>query len=850
MPAVKVDPVRLRPVFELCLGRGAVGDDVAAVVRAVRSSVKFYVLDVFLAVGAGHGLHRIGRRVFCVLVPLSVLVKVIRRNFEAVFWNLAGDIDAVFGKHRVGQILAFNVVLAQIVDRDGPVDDVVFAVVVALFRNNLVCDLYLGFGTVGDGVILGRVFGGGRQRVLCRVGVAAVLGRVGQLVLVHDLVGVGLRRVLGLFQRGQVVGEGLARQVFAGDFIILYRCSVVPRDADDFQRCNAGLVQPGQCIRNLDAVRRALGGGDRRLVVQLAGVGQVAAGLLHMDVAARGLVSVVFDLVRLDGQIQLFMYGDFDVTRVAELIRADGRVKVEITRDGALREVLQEVLAELHIDVIFTVRSLLERKVKGFDPTVFAGVLLAQHRSRDADAVRQGQRHVTADFVRLGLGNSKVKMQLCGEEVIDLVVDRAVGVAVGQVIFFLRRAVRVRDRVEARQIQRRALHHRSTDHITVRFQRHERGVLVPLLVLLGRRGPGGGGGFSIRVVLRVRRKSVRRGGVAQNRVGVRRDGQLGNSVVHVARDQGQRRRAACRVNVRDNRAGLDLIVAAQKYDVAGHSFMAWTLQLTRLAKRHRPGVDARGVRRGQEVLVHAGVMQAERGEHAVPAAVGAAVPCAVAGIAAAGAVVVQLPVAGALGIANLAGCDGHRVLRPVAGQGLLREGLSPVGFPLGVGLGVAVAVCRVGMLRQGADQLTLIAGVGVDVLPCPGFLRGRGAVQHRCVTAVGMGVLLQAAGGFIRHGRADQLKPPEHRQTDQQRQHPQQTDIAMLPPVVPVKAFLILFYNVFHKASLVYFCNKSEILSKGYTLKNARPTICSFSMQPITLLRLSTEVERWSPITK
>ena len=378
-----------------------------------------------------------------------------------------------------------------------------------------------------------------------------------------------------------------------------------------------------------------------------------------------------------------------------------------------------------------------------------------------------------------------------------------------------------------------------------------RGVLVLLLVLLRRRGPGGvGGGFFIRVVLRVRRKGVRRGGVAQDRVGVCRDGQFGNGVVHVARDQGQRRHAACRVYVRDNRAGLDLIVVAQKYDVAGHSLMAGPLHLTRLAERHRPGVDARGVRRGQAVLVHTGVMQAERGEHAVPAAVGAAVPCAVAGIAAAGTVVVQLPVAGALGIADLAGRDGHRVPRPVAGQCLLREGLGPVGLPLGVGLGVAVAVCRVGVLRQGADQLTLIAGVGVDMLPCPVLRCVRGAVQHRCVTAVGMGVLLQAAGGFIRHGRADQLEPPEHRQTDQQRQHPQKPGIAMLPPAIPVKAFYILFHDVFHKAFLVYFCNKSEILSKGYTLKKARPTICSFSMQPITLLRLSTEVERWSPITK
>ena len=824
-------------------------------VLAVRTSVKFYALDVFFIVGAGHSLHHVGRRVAFVLLPLSVLVKVIRRNFEADFWNLAGDIATVFGKHRVGQFLACNVILAQIVDRDGPVDDVVFAVVVALFRNGLVCDLYLGCGAVGDGVILERVCRGSRQRVRRRVGVAAILGRGGQFVLVHDLVGVGRCRVRGLGQRGQVVGEGLARQVCAGDFVICDRSGAVQRDADDFQRFNAGVVQPGQCIRNLDAARRALGGGDRRLVVQLASVGQVAAGLFHMDVAARGLVSVVFDVAGLDGQIQLFMYGDFDVTIAVELIRADGRVKVEITRDGGLREAPQEFRAELHIDVIFTVRSLLEGKVEGVGLTVFAGVLRAQHRIRDADAVRQRQRHVAADFVRLGLGNCKVKMQLCGEEVVDLVVDRAVGVTAGQVIFCIRRAVRVRDRVGARQIQRRALHHRSTDHITVRFQRHERGVLVllhvPLLVLFRRRGPGGvSGSFFIRVVLRVRRKGVRRGGVAQDRVGVCRDSQFGNGVVHVARDQGQRRHAACRVYVRDNRAGLDLIVVAQKYDVAGHSLMAGPLQLTRLAERHRPGVDARRVRRGQAVLVHTGVMQAERGEHTVPAAVGVAVPCAVAGIAAASTVVVQLPVAGALGIADLAGRDGHRVLCPVAGQCLLREGLGPVGLPLGVGLGVAVAVCRVGVLRQGADQLTLIAVVGVDMLPCPVLRRIRGAVQHRCVAAVGMGVLLQAAGGFIRHGRADQLEPPEHRQTDQQRQYPQKPGIAMLPPAVPVKAFYILFHDVFHKAFLVYFCNKSEILSKGYTLKKARPTICSFSMQPITLLRLSTEVERWSPITK
>ena len=100
MPAVKVDPVRLRPVVELCLGRGAVGDDVAAVVCAIRfSGVEVYALNVLLAVHV-HGLHCVGGHVVFVLVPLSVLVKVIRRNFEAVIRNPAGDV-AVLGKHGI-----------------------------------------------------------------------------------------------------------------------------------------------------------------------------------------------------------------------------------------------------------------------------------------------------------------------------------------------------------------------------------------------------------------------------------------------------------------------------------------------------------------------------------------------------------------------------------------------------------------------------------------------------------------------------------------------------------------------------------------------------------------------------
>ena len=572
------------------------------------------------------------------------------------------------------------------------------------------------------------------------------------------------------------------------------------------------------------------------------------------------LVFVIFDIVRTNFQPNILAELYFNLAFVRNCIATKFCIIVQAADDRLLIFIgFQKLIQEAQLQHI-VIPIFFQMEFKSIVRAAGTGIFCSQHPIRDCDALREFIIHFTLGRNELFCRDFKAHRQLRLIIILVFIKLRALVCITfrlsrnrSQIVFCHCVLVCIIPSIRTAHVDGAR---RGRLLLVFAFQRRRkrdsfiRGILVPLLVLLGRRSPGGGGGFSIRVVLRVRRKGVRRGGVAQNRVGVRRDGQLGNGVVHVARDQGQRRRAACRVNVRDNRAGLDLIVAAQKYDVAGHSLMAGALQLTRLTERHRPGVDARGVRRGQEVLVHAGVMQAERGEHAVPAAVGAAVPCAVAGIAAAGAVVVQLPVAGALGIADLAGRDGHRVLRPVAGQGLLREGPGPVGLPLGVGLGVAVAVRRVGVLRQGADQLTLIAGVGVDVLPCPGFLRGRGAVQHRCVTAVGMGVLLQAAGGFIRHGRADQLEPPEHRQTDQQRQHPQQTGIAMLPPVVPVKAFLILFYDVFHKASLVYFCNKSEILSKGYTLKKARPTICSFSMQPITLLRLSTEVERWSPITK
>ena len=54
--------------------------------------------------------------------------------------------------------------------------------------------------------------------------------------------------------------------------------------------------------------------------------------------------------------------------------------------------------------------------------------------------------------------------------------------------------------------------------------------------------------------------------------------------------------------------------------------------------------------------------------------------------------------------------------------------------------------------------------------------------------------------------------------------------------------------DIYSKASRGQWIN--EKLDKGHILRKTLPTIWLFSTQPITLLRLSMEVARWSPSTK
>ena len=134
-------------------------------------------------------------------------------------------------------------------------------------------------------------------------------------------------------------------------------------------------------------------------------------------------------------------------------------------------------------------------------------------------------------------------------------------------------------------------------------------------------------------------------------------------------------------------------------------------------------------------LRDARVVQAVGKEHHVPAAVGVAVPLAVAGVVADGHAVVgvQFKVFLALLVAQLALRHGEQVFRPQAGKGGVGLG-QPFGFVFYIGQRVGQAVHSVVMLLQAAGQHFLIAVVGVVVDGCLDHrAHDYGLRGHRCL---------------------------------------------------------------------------------------------------------------------
>ena len=113
------------------------------------------------------------------------------------------------------------------------------------------------------------------------------------------------------------------------------------------------------------------------------------------------------------------------------------------------------------------------------------------------------------------------------------------------------------------------------------------------------------------------------------------------------------------------------------------------------------------------------IIQTERHEHGIPAAVGNAVPGAVAGVALLRLFVLRQVVLLTLGIADLALGNGDQVIRPYAGELHIVHGLLPVLRSLQIRLGIGMTGQGVGMLFHGAYQRfhggSAHAGVGMPV---------------------------------------------------------------------------------------------------------------------------------------
>ena len=348
--------------------------------------------------------------------------------------------------------------------------------------------------------------------------------------------------------------------------------------------------------------------------------------------------------------------------------------------------------------------------------------------------------------------------------------------------------------------------------------------------------------------------------------------------------------------------GLAVAVAVQEDQVAGDRALQGLIEEVQGVQRRAPGLRAGLHREG--LLRRAGIVQAEGGKGQVPLPEGVAVPGAVAGVADVLPGVIHGEAALAGAVALLGQGDGQGVPVPVAGQVL--------GFPvLGVLRRVRVgpAGVRVGVLRLLADQHLLIAGVRVDMAHChrdraqccgrlrrggiavrfgaAGVLRrgglGRGfrrrvgrrsglgvrfghrvrdriglrrrvlrgsalaADQAGLVAILGMGVLLQAAGGLRRQGdgREDQ------RVGGAEDHHAGKDGNRLAPAAALFVAACHFLYCIQEKSSFspCLLQSTGPNLVMGQTRKTMRPTICSSATQPMAVVRLSTEVARWSPMT-
>ena len=257
---------------------------------------------------------------------------------------------------------------------------------------------------------------------------------------------------------------------------------------------------------------------------------------------------------------------------------------------------------------------------------------------------------------------------------------------------------------------------------------------------------------------------------------VRTQGHLGHLAVHVAGDHGQG--AGIRVHIRHDAHGLGAdgallglglsggrlqrkqgnvrigrIIhdlrrvlfhrhrlggdAVVEHDIAGHK-----LDLCRRLQPLGPAqVAAQGLHTGalrHRGLRHIRVVQAVGQEHHIPRTVGVAIPCTVTGVVAHGGLVliVQLEVALALLVAQLAFCHSGQVVGPRTGEHNIRL-CAPCLLVLHIRQRVGQAVHGVVVLRQAADQHFLIAGVGVVVhrgvqtAVVHNGLKGHGIVKHR-----------------------------------------------------------------------------------------------------------------------
>ena len=126
---------------------------------------------------------------------------------------------------------------------------------------------------------------------------------------------------------------------------------------------------------------------------------------------------------------------------------------------------------------------------------------------------------------------------------------------------------------------------------------------------------------------------------------------------------------------------------------------------------------------------------------------------------------------------------------------------------------------------------------------------------HLPVTGLFMFMLFHAAGrlSLLRNRRQDQrIGGTEHHNGGHGRHNPLPAFFVSAAHGVPAHLLIYLFVQITRH---VPFCvhirhSRAPAVFRGQTRKTILPTICSFAIQPTAVLRESTDVARWSPITK